>query len=358
MAATIAEIATLAGVSHSTVSRLVRNDPKLRISAIRRKAILDIIDRQGGCEPHRTGRALMSRRAEVLLWPICREQEGSVLQMSHVSTAMMQGAEDYARRKGYRLTVVFFVESNKHEELPSLCQSRDFADGALFGWGVIDNGLARQLNQMRYPHVCFDWDMRRQCMSIPLLADEAVGIKQAVQHLARSGASPHRIILAVHVDSAPLPCVLWRQRRIWVCPSTRDRVVLGKLDTTRITWESDCCDLGKAQMLHMLDTTDCTAVFCETDGFAFGAVDALRQRGLQPGRDMSIVGYDDIENKGWRPFDEPCILTTVHNPLETRSAARAAQCLMEQVEKGVAMSRGWRRIDTSLVIRSTTGPVK
>ena len=53
-----------------------------------------------------------------------------------------------------------------------------------------------------------------------------------------------------------------------------------------------------------------TGVFCANDLMALGALDAARESGLSVPRDISIVGFDDIEAAA---LSVPA-LTTVSNP--------------------------------------------
>lgn len=48
-------------------------------------------------------------------------------------------------------------------------------------------------------------------------------------------------------------------------------------------------------------------VFCANDNMAYAVLDAVRSAGLVPGRDVSVIGYDDVAMSGWTTFD----LTTV-----------------------------------------------
>lgn len=64
------------------------------------------------------------------------------------------------------------------------------------------------------------------------------------------------------------------------------------------------------------------AIFCVNDNMAFGALDALRSRGVQA-QECWVVGYDDVEMASWPSFD----LTTVRQP--SRQMARmGAQMLV------------------------------
>ena len=68
-----------------------------------------------------------------------------------------------------------------------------------------------------------------------------------------------------------------------------------------------------------------TAVFAMSDEMAFGALRALRAHGLQPGRDVSVVGFDGHE------MSEHLDLTTIVQPVE-EIGARAAMALLEALD--------------------------
>lgn len=56
-----------------------------------------------------------------------------------------------------------------------------------------------------------------------------------------------------------------------------------------------------------------TAIFCTSDLVALGVMDAAREVfGLQIPRDLAVVGYDDIEMASWKSYQ----LTTVQQPVE------------------------------------------
>lgn len=66
--------------------------------------------------------------------------------------------------------------------------------------------------------------------------------------------------------------------------------------------------------LRMLSTPNRpTAIFCTSDLIAMGVIDAARNRlGLRIPEDLAIVGYDDIEMASWDNYN----LTTVHQPAD------------------------------------------
>lgn len=55
------------------------------------------------------------------------------------------------------------------------------------------------------------------------------------------------------------------------------------------------------------------AVFCGNDAMAFGVIDAARHRlGLRVPEDLAVIGFDDVPMAGWPGYD----LTTVRNPVD------------------------------------------
>ena len=91
-----------------------------------------------------------------------------------------------------------------------------------------------------------------------------------------------------------------------------------------------------------------TAAFCYNDIIALGVMLGLRSKGIQPGRDFGVFGFDDIsEARLWTPS-----LSTVAIPPEL-VARRTARFLLERIESPGAPER--RLIAPRLVIRESCG---
>lgn len=88
------------------------------------------------------------------------------------------------------------------------------------------------------------------------------------------------------------------------------------------------------------------AVFASNDFIALGAIRALEQRGVEVPRDVSVVGYDDVDGAAF--FHPP--LTTVAQPF--REAGRAAlTLLLDQAESAAGRERVF--LEPHLVVRES-----
>ena len=92
-----------------------------------------------------------------------------------------------------------------------------------------------------------------------------------------------------------------------------------------------------------------TALFAYNDLSAIGAIRAFQEEGLSVPRDVSVVGFDDIQGAA---YNTPS-LTTVRQPL-IRMGTIAAQTLLERIESKKNEPREIA-IEPELVVRESTG---
>jgi DNA-binding LacI/PurR family transcriptional regulator len=89
-----------------------------------------------------------------------------------------------------------------------------------------------------------------------------------------------------------------------------------------------------------------------SDAMAIGVMHAARELGLVVPRDLSVVGFDDIDLA--RYTSPP--LTTVHQPVR-RKGEEAVRLLLAQVDTSESAVPEQVRLPTRLIVRGTTGPV-
>jgi len=106
---------------------------------------------------------------------------------------------------------------------------------------------------------------------------------------------------------------------------------------------------GMQQLLRLSEKP--TAVFCTDDTLAIGAWNATVAAGLTVGKDISLVGYDDIPSASTHPYS----LTTVRQDMQGLSAA-ATRILIEQIKNPESYFPIHQFQPTQLIIRESTGP--
>jgi DNA-binding LacI/PurR family transcriptional regulator len=88
-----------------------------------------------------------------------------------------------------------------------------------------------------------------------------------------------------------------------------------------------------------------TAIVTTSDVLALGVLDAARDRGLRPGVDLSVIGFDDV------PEATAAGLTTVHQSMTDRG--RAVGLILLEPD---AVTERHILLPAELVVRATTGP--
>ncbi len=94
-----------------------------------------------------------------------------------------------------------------------------------------------------------------------------------------------------------------------------------------------------------------TAIVTGNDLMALGAMAAAQQRGLVIGRDLSVVGFDDI------PLAEHAhpALTTIHQPIY--QIATMATDMLIQILAGNSLEQRQILLQPELIVRQSSGPV-
>ncbi|RJE78586.1 LacI family DNA-binding transcriptional regulator [Paracoccus sp. JM45] len=70
-------------------------------------------------------------------------------------------------------------------------------------------------------------------------------------------------------------------------------------------------EAGRRAMKEQLTDDRAEAYFCADDVLSIGALSALRDHGLMPGRDVGVIGLNDMEMAAWAGID----LTTIRQPI-------------------------------------------
>jgi DNA-binding LacI/PurR family transcriptional regulator len=80
-------------------------------------------------------------------------------------------------------------------------------------------------------------------------------------------------------------------------------------------------DAGRVEMARLLQSGRLDGYVCGDDVLAIGALSAVADAGLQVPADLGIIGLNDMEMAGWANIN----LTTIHQPFDAIVAASVAQ---------------------------------
>jgi alanine racemase len=330
--ATLAEIASSAGVSEATVSRVLNDKPGVSDAA--RQAVLTALDVLGYERPAR-----LRRRSAGLVGLVVPELENPIF------PAFAQVIEDALARR--RFTPVLCTQApggiSEDEYVESLLDHG--VAGIIFVSGrhadtTADHTRYRVLLERGMPVVLVNG--YAEGIEAPFLStDDRVAMDLAVSHLAQLGHA--RIGLATgparYVPSA-------RKRDAFVA------ALDAHLGTAGEEWvvESLFTVEGGAAATRSLVGRGATAVVCASDIMALGAIRAVRELGLSVPDDVSIVGFDDSLLMGF--VDPP--LTTVRQPVAALGAA-AVSALVDAIGGQPVPPMEYLH-QPELVLRSSTGP--
>ena len=101
---------------------------------------------------------------------------------------------------------------------------------------------------------------------------------------------------------------------------------------------------------RIMEETDCRAIMSASDFCSFGLVDAFRSRGLQVGRDVDLISFDNLEGGGLCPFGEP-LLTAIDFPRQ-QIAGTAVELLIHLLDAPEEL-RHTISIPAELIIRQS-----
>lgn len=324
------DVASHAGVSEATVSRVLNG--KAGVSAATRETVLSALEQLGY---ERTGRP--KRSSAGLIGLITPELSNPIF------PAMAQVIEQVLSRHDYIPVLCTQTPGGATEdELVDLLIDRDVT-GIVFVSGVhadmsADHTRYARLAARGVPFVLIDGYSER--ISAPFVSvDDVAAMRMAVEHLVELGHE--RIGLALGPDRF-VPVV----RK--VAGFTEAMAARGLADAGRVQHSLFTLEGGHAAAGALLDA-GCTAIVCGSDIMAFGAIRAVRARGLDVPRDVSVVGFDDSPMTA---FTDPP-LTTLRKPVEAMSTA-AVDALLDEI-RGSTAHRTEFVVQPELVLRGSTG---
>jgi LacI family transcriptional regulator len=334
MSATIRDVAREAGVSVSTVSRVLNDSGPVKPAT--RQRIRDVAQRLR-FTPNTTARSLSMRRTStlgVLLPDVYGEFFSEVI----------RGIDQTAQQHGFH--VLISGAHNEPAEVDAAVRAmRGRVDGLLLMAAELDPDVLAHNLPDRVPAVLIN--ARHDTTQFDTInIDNFGGAVVMTQHLLRLG---HREIRMVGGPA--------RNRDA----AERERGFRYALQQAGITPRAEWVLAGNfteasgysAVETLLSEETPPTAIFAANDSMAVGALSAARNRGLRVPEDVAVVGFDDIP-----------IAEFVNPPITTVrvAIAKLGSCAAERLVQCIrAHNRHERQHEvqpTELVVRSSCGAMQ
>ncbi len=330
---TIRQIAKLAGVSRSTVSRVINDHPSVRPET--REQVLHIIA-ETGFQPDPIARSLSSRRSHII---------GLVIPLAIRSLfedpffpRLIQGVSQGCNAHDYTLSLFLFHSQEEEKKLYRRISRKQLLDGVIVTATRAGTPLIPRLLESQVPFVVQGRheDPRVNYVDV----DNMTGATTAVTHLLRLGYQR----IATIAGPADNTAAQDRKRGYLAALQDRDRLIDETLIVSGDFTQSGGYEAMQRLLLHKPD-----AVFVASDAMATGALSAVRATGLTVPDDIAVVGFDDLPQS---TMVDPS-LTTVRQPIQ-RVGALAVETLIDILQNGLDLPRRLI-LPTELVIRDSCG---
>lgn len=329
---TILDVAKLANVSISTVSRVVNNSAPVAESTVQQvwQAIkaLEYV-------PSAAARSLAGRRTATI-----------GLYLPQISGAffasLLHGLEIGVRGSGYDLLIHANPNVSRNGQLASLPLGEHNADGLLIFTGCVPDAEIIRLHDRGYPLLLLfstaPADAKIPCVNV----ENKSGTRQLINHLIEVHGYRQIAFLRGPVGNEDGD---WREKGYKEAltahgiPFNPDLIGAGNFAPE---------DAGQTVANWLRSGLQFDAIFAGNDDAATGALMALRQAGLNVPGDVAVVGFDDL------PYASALTppLTTVRVPVETIGLLASRQ-LVELIQTGTAELH--TLLPNELVIRQSCG---
>jgi len=332
---TMKEIAKLAGVSKATVSRVL--NAKQGVHPETREKVERVIEAHS-YTPNLVAQGLSSKRT------------GSIgLIVAHTTRRLsshlfflefLRGISNSLNEKGFRLIL---ATADSEEDYEDSCRSMT-QNGVVDG--VVILGIRNNDRRLRYfldagiPFITVGQSIGYSEVDY-VDSDNEGGARSAMEYLLRLG---HEKVLFVNGPEDHVAAIA-REHGYRAALDTR-----GLSSDERYIIHGDFSFESGYEAVRDASITglEFSAVFTASDLAAMGAITALKEGGIQAGKDASVIGFDDISYASF--FDPP--LTTVHQPV-CEMGEEAGRLLLLRLDGDVQglLTKVFR---TQLIIREST----
>jgi DNA-binding LacI/PurR family transcriptional regulator len=323
------DVARLAGVSTQTVSR-VSNGFEGVLEPTRQQVLAAM--KELGYRPNSAARALRAGRFRTLgVITFTLSTTGNVRTLEAIAGS--------AARRGYAITLIPVTMRDSDSVEGAFSRLAELAvDGAIV---IMESHLLDDAEISLPPGIPVVVADSMADGRYPVVdTDQTAGARAAVEHLLGLGhTTVHHVAGPVGSYAAERRTAAWRAALAQAGAPVPDPLPGDWTATSGY-------DAGR----RLVGEPGCTAVFVSNDQMALGVLRAAAEHGRRVPDDLSVVGFDDIEDAG--NYTPP--LTTVHQ--DFAEVGRRCVDLVLALIAGESPGPGPALVPARLVVRASTGP--
>ena len=329
--ATMKDVAHLAGVSTATVSRALTNPEK--VSAATHVKVEQAMQ-DSGYSPNSLARNLRRNESKTIVAIVPDICDPYFAEIIH-------GIEETANEHGY---TVFIGDGGKYQPNGTISNLMftKHVDGMLLLGTKLPFNVSKQ-EQKNLPPLVMACEYAPELELPTIHVDNLTAAFEAVNYLTSVG---HKQIAQIIGD----PNSALTKFRVQGYQQALRRVGIMLNPNYTVAGESSF-KAGASAITHLLSLpTPPTAVFCHSDVVAIGAMRQAKRLGFRVPKDLSIMGFDDIQ---LAKICEP-MLTTISQP--KYEIGKQAMLELLSALKGNDIKSGSRLLEAKLAIRESVAP--
>lgn len=330
---TLERVAELAGVSRSTVSRVLNNDP--HVKAATRDRILEVVE-QSGYVRNQAARGLASGRTGTI--GVVISYDLAHLFSDPFFPTLLKALYGASRTRDL-VTSVWILEDEGDRNTINQIARGSTIDGAIVAAGTIDDPIVEALGSSSKPFVLLGRPAYDPTLSYVDI-DNRTAERNATAHLLRLG---RRKIATI---AGPKTSIAAIDRKAGYFDAL-DRA--GLAPDPDLVFESDFSAASATVATRRLMQHNPDAIVAANDVMAIAAMAELAAMGIRVPEDVAVVGFDDLPAAGQAAPP----LTTVRQSIRLL-ATEAIRALTELIEDP-SIPPQQVVIPTELIVRASCG---
>ncbi|MBW9153107.1 LacI family DNA-binding transcriptional regulator [Clostridium estertheticum] len=284
------DIAKIAGVSRSTVSRVINNYDNVPDET--RKKIQQII-KENNYVPHASARMLAGVKNRIIglfIIDMKADTNGKQVTSSSYFTPFTGSVIENASKMGYNVLVSIVSKQKDYKKVKEIFYNKTVSGGIFIGEKngepeikeIINSGCRVALLDQA---VKSDEEVYNKCIIVN--ADNYYGAYKATNYLIELGHSSIAHIVGISENLSGIERFNAYKNALTDAGIAVKSNLIVKGDFT--------INGGYNATKKLLQKEIPTAIFCGNDMMAIGAIQAIEEANLNVPEDISIVGFDDIE---------------------------------------------------------------